>query len=629
MCGISALIKKEDFINISDTNLLNSIVKNLNHRGPDEKGIKQINNTFLGMTRLSIIDIKNGSQPMSSKCGNYTIVYNGELYNYLDLKKELQVNGVSFFTNSDTEVVLNSYIYWGDNAVSKFNGMFAIIIHDKSKNLNWIARDRLGKKPLYIYEDNKKYLISSEVRSITKAINEVEGLSFDHDYQSYWDYLTYRYIPGERTSHKNIKKILPSSIIKIQNKQVTKETYYSLPSYRKSDNYKKANLHKLIKDAVNKRLISDVPLGIVLSGGLDSSIILYEASKKQKIESFHVAFESDNSDYNETYYAQNISQHCNSNLNILNISETEFFDDLEKFNFPTDEPISDLSTIPFNRLCALANKKVKVLLSGEGADEIFAGYGLHNVQKEINLIKLLNISPASSNFLLKIYSLLKGKLNKASEYTNYDYKNWPIQNLYNITNQISDLDKLNLMKINNSDIFLRSERILEGNYKKVIDEEPVDQILKIITKDWLVENVLMKSDKVSMHNSIEIRCPFLDINIVNYMFSTNIKNKINLFKNKLIGKYNLRKLYFNKIPNEIIYRKKLGFPVPYYSLREKKSQEFVYEILSNNNSFLSNIFDLKKIKLFIDRSLSENNDQSKYFLWSLAIYELWIKNKTS
>ena len=185
------------------------------------------------------------------------------------------------------------------------------------------------------------------------------------------------------------------------------------------------------------------------------------------------------------------------------------------------------------------------------------------------------------------------------------------------------------MKINNSDIFLRSERILEEDYKKVIDEEPVDQILKIISKDWLVENVLMKSDKVSMHNSIEIRCPFLDINIVNYMFSINIKNKINLFKNKLIGKYNLRKLYLNKIPNEIIYRKKLGFPVPYYSLREKKSQEFMYETLSNNNSFLSNIFDLKKIKLFIDKSLTENNDKSKHFLWSLAIYELWIKNKTS
>ena len=150
MCGISALIKKEDFINISDTNLLNSIVKNLNHRGPDEKGLKKINNTFLGMTRLSIIDIENGSQPMSSKCGNYTIVYNGELYNYLDLKKELQFNGVSFFTNSDTEVVLNSYIHWGDDAVSKFNGMFAIIIHDKLKNLNWIARDRLGKN-LSIY----------------------------------------------------------------------------------------------------------------------------------------------------------------------------------------------------------------------------------------------------------------------------------------------------------------------------------------------------------------------------------------------------------------------------------------------------------------------------------------------
>ena len=180
--------------------------KNLHHRGPDEKGLKKINNTFLGMTRLSIIDIENGSQPMSSKCGNYTIVYNGELYNYLELK-ELQENGISFFTNSDTEVVLNSYIYWGDDAVSKFNGMFAIIIHDKSKNLNWIARDRLGKKPLYIYEDNKKYLISSEVRSITKAINEVEGLGFDHDYQSYWDYLTYRYITGERTSHKNIKNI--------------------------------------------------------------------------------------------------------------------------------------------------------------------------------------------------------------------------------------------------------------------------------------------------------------------------------------------------------------------------------------------------------------------------------------
>ena len=284
MCGIAAIynIKENKLDNLNN---IKKILTNINHRGPDQQNYELVSQCYLGIARLSIIDLKSGNQPISDSSKRYFVVFNGEIYNYLSLKRDLEKLNYKFNTMSDTEVVLNSYIHWGDNFVEKLDGMFSIIIYDKLKNELIVCRDRFGKKPLYYFKDDEKIIICSEVKAIYE-LNKDNSLNLKVNFQAYWDYLTYRYIPGDQTSYNKIFKFDRGTIYKIQKNRISKKKYWNVDFKNKkkiSFENKLKNFQNLFDKSVKKRLISDVPIGVILSGGLNSSAVLYSASKFRKL----------------------------------------------------------------------------------------------------------------------------------------------------------------------------------------------------------------------------------------------------------------------------------------------------------------------------------------------------------
>jgi asparagine synthase (glutamine-hydrolysing) len=628
MCGIAAIynIKENELDSLTS---IKKILQNINHRGPDQQNHISVNQCYLGITRLSIIDLKNGSQPIVDSTKRFHIVFNGEIYNYLFLKKELEDLNYNFKTNSDTEVVLYSYIQWGEKFADKLDGMFSIIIYDKINNELIVCRDRFGKKPLYYYKDEKKIIICSEVKAISNLKKE-NLLDLELNSQGYWDYLTYRYIPGEQTSYKNIFKFDRGSIYKIQKDKIFKKKYWKI-NFKVTKNNSLENKKKIFKvlfdNSIKKRLIADVPVGVILSGGLDSSAVLYSASKYQKINSYHVCFKNEKENFNEYKYAKKVANHLNSDLKVIEIDDNMFLDKLSQINKYTDEPLSDLASIPLKFVSDLAAKDVKVVLSGEGADEIMAGYDLYNVQQNIDYLKNLNrykpISILFKNFFRLFFSNKFSALDKIG----INHENYASQIYKNITYQIADKEKTSLLK-SKDDNFLKSERFIEKNYLECKNLDQINQILYVISKEWLIENVLMKSDKVTMSSSLECRCPFLDKDLTEFYFGMSGKEKIYNSKGNLDQKILLKEYLEGNIPNDIINRKKLGFPVRAYNLDKKKYKDFLFDHLLSKNSYYENFFTKNEILNKAELSIKQNNENIKNFLWSIVIYEIWKKNNS-
>tara|TARA_B100000989_G_C19525884_1_gene466858 strand:- start:736 stop:2634 length:1899 start_codon:yes stop_codon:yes gene_type:complete len=628
MCGIAAIYNFQEN-NLDSSHGIKKILKNINHRGPDDQKYIAINNCYLGIARLSIIDLKSGNQPIIDVSKRYHVVFNGEIYNHLIIRKQLEKLNYKFYTRSDTEAVLNSYIHWGDEFVEKLDGMFSIIIYDKLKDELIISRDRFGKKPLYYYKDSFKIIICSEVQAIS-SLNFDNSLNLKLNHQAYWDFLTYRYIPGAQTSYDKILKFDRGSIYKIRKNNIKKKKYWSI-NFKDTKNIsfenKNKEFKKIFDNSVKKRLISDVPVGVILSGGLDSSAVLYSASKQQKINSYHVCFKEENENYNELKYAKKISKYLNSNLSVIEINDKMFLDKLEKISNYTDEPLSDLATIPLKYVSDLASKDVKVVLSGEGADEIMAGYDLYNVQKNITYLKYLNKFQPFSLILKRLIRLLFSKKFSVLDVIGIDHSKYARNVFKNITYQISNDKKINLLK-DVSITFLNSDRFLDQNFSTSEHLDQINQILYVISKEWLIENVLMKSDKVTMSSSIECRCPFLDTELAAFYFSQSGKEKIYNDKGFLDQKILLKEYLKDNIPKDIIHRKKLGFPVRAYKLDKKIYKEFLFDYLISQNTFYENFFTKDKLIKEAEFSINQNNENNEFknFLWSVVIYEIWNKN---
>ncbi|MDC0253299.1 asparagine synthase (glutamine-hydrolyzing) [Bacteriovoracales bacterium] len=626
MCGISGVFYfKETRQKETLKNLLPKLTNRIHHRGPDDQGHAFFDRAAIGMKRLSIIDLKSGQQPLWDDQKQYAIVYNGEIYNYKAIKRKLENQGIKFQTSSDTEVVFKGFLKKGPSILDELEGMFAIAIYNSKDHELFLARDRFGKKPLYYYQDSEKLIFSSEVDSILKSIDK----KLDIDGQSYWDFLTYRYIPGEQTIFKSIKKIPPAHFTFIKNQNIEIKKYWSIPKQEK-DSPKRSivqkNFGQLFGPAVTKRFVSsDVEVGVVLSGGLDSCAVLHEASKVKPIKSYHVFFDV-GENYNELKYAQMMAQSVNSELKTVEISESQFIDEVEGLGKIIDEPLSDLSTIPFKKVCDLASQEVKVVLSGEGSDEILAGYGLHHFYKMVKVFEMLQ------HPLLKKLALSAGKTFFPKK--NWDYLKVPLNSLakemnYNITFQMDQKNKLGLTPHGQNE-FKDSVRFLEEIYKEHKDQDVLNQVLHVISRDWLIEDVLMKSDKISMSSSLEVRCPFLDHQLAEFLFKTPGKYKIGFQGKKLESKILLRRYCKGKLPHEIITRKKLGFPVPAYAFIGQYYKDYVFDKLNQQKAFYKNYFDSKKVLNLFDQALKESKNEEtklKHFLWTLVNFENWFEVK--
>ena len=627
MCGIAGIYY---FNNSDDTdhsnNDLKVLLKNISHRGPDDQGVAVYGNCAIGMVRLSIIDIPAGHQPMLSSDKRYSIVFNGEIYNFQSIRGELIKKSIDFDTNSDTEVILKGYIEYGKDILDMLEGMFAFCIYDSKKHELFIARDRLGKKPLYYYKDEEKLIFCSEVQ----AIKQLNNLDLSLNDQSYWDYLTYRYIPGEETSYSQVKKFGRGRYDFVTSAGITTSRYWEIPRSGNNE-LSPSRFGELFADSVKKRLVSDVPVGVMLSGGIDSCAVLFEAAKHQTIDSYHVFFDTTDKDYNELAYAKQMAALVNSPLHIVEASRVDFYDQLINIASITDEPLADLASIPFKMVCDLAVKDVKVALSGEGSDEVLAGYGFGSIPNRLQKLSILKMTPKPvRSFIRRIVERQLQRDVALFDELEGDLDDWAKNSNYNITYQVGQEQKIALLRNDTSSVFLDSSRFIQDHYEKVRDEDVINQVLHAISTDWLEQDVLMKSDKVSMSSSLELRCPFLDHNLVEYLFNLPGKYKVGKLNRKQQSKIILKEYLYKKIPDELIFRKKLGFPVPSYDIKEKQDFDFMFDILNSANCYYQQYFEKKRVIDMLEKIRGDflGGYSMRHFFWSMVVYELWFKGKS-
>ncbi len=627
MCGIVGIIgidKNESPKTIQ--NMLDSI----QHRGPDDQGIWVKNEAILGMRRLSIVDIKNGNQPAVVD-DDIGLVFNGEIYNYKEIKEKLIKKGYNFYTNGEAEVILNLYKEYGIDGIQQLNGMFAIaILHISQKKL-YLIRDRLGIKPLYYTFQNNNFIFASEI----KAFNGLKDITLSLNENAIDDFLTLRFIPTINSIWDEIKKINAGEILtyEIQNKKYSVKKYWKLnfnaQPIKNSQNYQ-SEFNYLFNNAVKKRILSsDVPVGIFLSGGLDSSAIAASLSELgiENLHSFSVRF-SDENDFDESKYAFKVAKRFKTNHHLIDVSKDEFIEFLPKLVKITDEPLADLSCIPLYFLSNYAAKHVKVVLSGEGADEIFAGYNLNRARNKQyifwtikKLINFLNIN----NLFDKVSKIKKLKLLKI--FSDLSSNNLFEINSSYITNYLTEYEKLNLWNNQkNSLIKYPTNKLIRSWYESTFSSNFLDKLQEVYTKEWLVEDLLMKADKITMSNSLELRVPFLDHELVEWAQKLPIEKRIGSFFNSKT-KYMIRNYAKKRLPKSIINRKKMGFPSPAYKWIMNSSYKWAESILLNKKGKLLEIMDKNFINHILIKTKS-GDIQYAHKAWVLIILHYWLEEWT-
>lgn len=621
MCGICGFTGETvDHIGIQN---LKNMLNIMQHRGPDNEGLFYSNKAALGMRRLSIIDPENGNQPIHNEDKSIWTVFNGEIYNYRALKDSLRLKGHKFYTNTDTEVIVHLYEEYGENFVTKLSGVFAIALYDSSKDTLILVRDRLGVKPLYYSLSKNVLIFASEIKSIitNKAINKELNNSI------IGSYLSYRYIPGEQTFINNVYKLMPGHYLVFSKNKLTLKQFWNMDFASSftggSEKYYKDNIYSLLNSAVKDRLISDVPLGILLSGGLDSSIVLALASRHSstRLKTFSVAFERPKlrtqlSEFNELAYAKMAAKFYNAEHYEYTVSNKELIDELTDIIWFLDEPLGDPTAIPLYYVSKLAKSKVKVVLSGEGADEIFAGYRIYREPYAINrynsLPQLLRKGLIEPMVNIMPFSFGKDFLKRSKLDISSRYKG--VGRTFREEELLQLLEDEYCEYISNSAV----NSYVSSIYKAAELRDDVHQMLYFDQKVWLPDDVLMKSDKISMSHSIELRVPFLDYRLV--QFASNIPSSLK-YKGTC-EKYILKQTFKDILPEFVLKRQKNGFPVPISSLLSSEYKSFASDILLSSSSLNRGYFK----RGYIERLLQNVSTKRPYIcrqLWLLLTFELW------
>ncbi|HQS83350.1 MAG: asparagine synthase (glutamine-hydrolyzing) [Alphaproteobacteria bacterium 16-39-46] len=611
MCGIAGIISSFDK-NSGDA-LIKKMLHVIEHRGPDSNGFWSTEDFAFGMQRLSIIDLKDGDQPIWSAEG-VGIIFNGEIYNFKRLRESLEEHGVVFKTHSDTEVILQLYLKKGIEAIHDLEGMFGICLYDPRVDKVYLIRDRLGVKPLYYYTKDKTFIFGSEIKSILEVLPQKPLLNKE----SAWHYLTLRYVPSPNSIWQDIYKLEPGHFLEynLKKREFKIESYWSLnfnsEKINKKRNYEK-EFETLFLEAVEKRLLaSDVPVGILLSGGLDSSCVAAAAVElgHKNFHTFSIGFE-ESGDFNELPFAKKVADHIVSNHHEIIISQKQFVDFLEDFVWYSDEPLADLASIPLYYVSNLASKHVKVVLSGEGADEILGGYHLDELAQKLFYLKAASIFPKA---ILKYLPYDSLKMLSQSGYSDF----LKHTSSY-ITNVFSEKEKLDLCTFQGDQ---STENYIQNLYKTCLSSEPLDQLQQAYCQSWLVEDLLMKADKMSMATSLELRVPFLDHKLVEWAETLPLEWKIGSRSKGFTTKRILRSFAEKRIPSEIINRPKQGFPVPAYKWLPHDLYNFAQFTLENPS--LKKFFHEDKLSFLLTK-LKERDANTAHKVWNLIIFSLWLK----
>ena len=526
------------------------------HRGPDDSGMFVSDNIGLGHRRLSIIDLSLGHQPMFNEDGQIAVVFNGEIYNYKDIQAELVSKGHTFKTNCDTEVIVHAYEEWGTESVKKFIGMFGIALWDNRRKIMWIVRDRLGIKPVYYYWNRNTFICASEIKPLFSAGQvkpEINPKVMDA-------YCTLGYVPGPETMFKGIMKLKPGHHMVVSGKEIKETEYWDFaditPSEISFENAKR-QVDELLHDSVKKRLMSDVPLGVFLSGGLDSSAItaVMHEIVSGPVNTFTVGYD-EKYKVGEEYYADIVAKRFNTKHNVFRLEPENFLESIKTLVKYAEEPIVEPAAIALYHISKLAREKSIVLLSGEGSDEVFGGYYLYQFMSKIENMRRFIPGP-----LLNMAGMFKPVLRKMKYRKYADWLSLSLEKRYMgtsnyLTPSLKDEFYADGFRGERGDYL---EETFESYFSKVRhNKDVVNKMLYVDTKTWLVDDLLVKADKMTMAASIELRVPFLDHRLVELAASLPSSYKIRNGE----GKYLVKAMMESRLPKEIIYRKKMGFPVP-------------------------------------------------------------------
>jgi asparagine synthase (glutamine-hydrolysing) len=625
MCGIAG------FIGFNDDKLTQPLCESIKHRGPDDFGTFQQDRIFLGHRRLSIIDLsETGHQPMFSPDGKFALIFNGEIYNHLDLRASHLLDK-TFRSHSDTETVLIGFATYGVEFFKVLNGIFSLAIYNIETGELVIARDQFGVKPLYYYAKDDILIFSSEI----KAIINYQFFDNQIDYRAIVNYLNFLWSPGEMTMFNNIKKLLPGHFIKVEKSDPANfiiSKFYDIPFdgvySTKSENELVNDLENLLLKAVERQLLSDVPIGFFLSGGLDSSLIVAMAKKingDKPLTCFTINSNLDNSEdgfSNDLEYAQKVAKFLSVNLEVID-ANVDIIRDFDKMIFHLDEPQADPAPLNVLNICTAAKKMgFKVLVGGTAGDDLFSGYRRHQavridrIYSKIPLIarsflrKAFLMLPVNSSFSRRVNKYMAG-IDKDGEEKMAGYFSWfpkeKIMELFTpqIRNEIGDFDP-------NAFLYDLTKNI-------PAEKDPLNVMLYWEMKSFLVDHNLNYTDKLSMATGVEVRVPFLDLDLVN--FSTRIPPSLKL--KGTTTKYILKKVAEKYLPHEVVYRSKAGFGAPVRHWIKNDMADMIARCLSKETIETKGIFDYEKVADLIQQN-KRNKIDASYTIWSLLAISSWF-----
>lgn len=617
MCGIAG------FMGRGTKSDLSAMVSAIVHRGPDDHGALLIDRVGLGHARLSIIDTSSaGHQPMTNKGKSVYVVFNGEIYNFQKLRMVCEKSGYMFSTRTDTEVILALYEIYGTSAFEKLEGMFAVALYDRRGEKLIFVRDRFGKKPLYIMEKGDTIIFGSELHAITRHPLFIKELNPE----SVRSYFFSEYIPTPLSIYKGVKKMKPATYVVYEKGTCTEHVFWS-PSFEKQ-NISRTRVYDavdaLIGSSVKDRLVSDVPLGILLSGGLDSSTIAYYAQKENiaRIKTFSIGFSEKT--FDESHYARLVARRLGTEHHEKIISATDIVDNVRGILEHMDEPLADDSYIPTYIVSQFAKEHVTVVLGGDGGDEIFMGYPTFQAQKMAEyyrfipksvqrhivtpFVDMLPISHAYLHINEKMRKFAHGFSNNPV----HMHAQWLASFSPNEMNNLFNDDFLE--RIKQKDIFTPWDQWTEED----ISADVYDRVLYSYLRGYLMDDVLVKVDRVSMAHALEVRAPLLDHRLVEYLYQIPHNWKMRGFTTKYLLKHIMR----DRLPRDVVYRTKQGFALPVSSWLRDELRPLVEEVLSSHNIRACGIHNEKYIHQIVTEHIAgrKNNKQK---LWSLLVFYIW------
>ena len=627
MCGICGYIQPTSLGPI-DSSHISTMCQTLIHRGPDDEGTYCSNSIAMGTRRLSIIDVEGGHQPLGNEDDSIWVAHNGEIYNFPQIRKELIQKGHRFRTQTDTETIVHSYEEWAEEFIPHFHGMFAFALFDGRAKQLFLVRDRIGIKPLYYtLLENSTLVFGSELKALIahpEVRGEVEPRALDL-------FLTLEYIPAPYSIFKNIHKLPPGCFLRYKEGKIHIQTYWSLEaSGLETKNLKMPDLrpvmdecYELLKESVKERMISDVPLGAFLSGGIDSSSIvgLMRDLGVSPLRTFSIGFED--STYNELEQARRIARKFDTEHEEM-ILRPKALDLTEKLIFHLDEPFGDFSIFPTYLVSRMAREHVKVTLSGDGGDELFGGYEHYQAQKLSN-VAFLDVFPRASKPFVNLFppsSKKKGLWNKIQRFCQ-GYENEPQMRHMRWMMFLSTSAKHSLYTpaLQESLGGIRSLFELDPLHSllnNLPSEDSLNNELFLDLKTYLADDILVKVDRMSMATSLETRVPFLDHRIVEFIFRIPSKYKLKGMTTKWILKKTMERL----LPHENIYRSKEGFSIPIKHWLKTDLKDLMLDYLKEERINEEGLFQFPAIRKMIDQHLSQRRNFS-HQLWALLVFEIW------